>query len=172
MSAAAETKLPGTETSPAEDPTEAARAAKSRAQDRKPKRSRGRPSNAEKRRENLEEQLASIGMVLAGAAAATGSQALAADGVAVINHASPIAEALANLAEANPRVAKLLDGTVTGSAWLGVFFAVAPLIMEVAGNHGLLPGGAGDELEGDQAEPATARAFADLSAAVNGAGGA
>jgi hypothetical protein len=61
-----------------------------------------------------------------------------ADGVAIANHAEPIAEALAELAETNRYVARLLDGAGTVGGWLGLALAVAPLVAEIAANHGAL----------------------------------
>lgn len=108
----------------------------------KPKRTRkprsttgGRPSGKDKRREQVADQLTSIGMALNGVGFVAGQPALAADGRAVLDHADNIATALAELAETNPRVAKFIDGGVSGSAWIGVAIAVGGLARDIAANH-------------------------------------
>lgn len=118
------------------------------AKDRAP-RGPGRPSKTDRRRERTERlanQLASVsvGLLLISPA----------DAQAVGRHAQGIAEALAELAEQNAVVAKLLDGAATGGAWLGLLGAVVPLLLDIAGNHGLLPEGIAQLLGHAPPEPA------------------
>ena len=125
----------------------------------------GRPSGKDKRREAVADQLTSIGMALNGVGFVAGQPALAADGRAVLDHADNIAGALAELAETNPRVAKFIDGGVSGSAWIGVAIAVGGLARDIAANH--LP-----EPEPELAEtvePGAPSAFGGLADLVGGA---
>jgi hypothetical protein len=93
----------------------------------------GRPTVKAKRAERaaaLADQLtaASLGLALIAPA----------DAVAVGRHAEGIADALAQLADQNRLVAKLLDGATAGGAILGVFTAILPLAVELLANHGRL----------------------------------
>lgn len=135
MSDTAPGTLPGTEAEPdAAEPVEPVEAAKPK-RTRKRSTTGGRPNGKDKRREAVADQLTSIGMALSGIALVSGQPALAADGRAVLDHSDNIATALAELAETNQRVAKFIDGGVTGSAWLGVAIAVGGLARDIAANH-------------------------------------
>lgn len=63
-----------------------------------------------------------------------------ADALAIVEHAEPIAYALDRLAKENPAVKRVLERLLTSSAWGGVIVAVLPLVIAIAGNHGMLPG--------------------------------
>lgn len=64
-----------------------------------------------------------------------------ADGMVVLNGATPLAQALAKLAEENPSVKQNLERMLTAGAWSGVIAAVAPIAIGIAANHNLLPPG-------------------------------
>jgi hypothetical protein len=110
----------------------------------------GRKTSKALRAERVESQLIALGMSLSGLGVVTGQPAVMADGAAVAEHATNIAQSFAELAETNPRVAKFLDGAVGGSAWFGVALALGGLAQSVATNHGLF-----GELEPAPAEPST-----------------
>jgi hypothetical protein len=93
----------------------------------------GRPTVKAKRAERaaaLADQLTAVSLGLALIAPA--------DAVAVGRHAEAIAEALAQLADQNRLVARLLDGATAGGAIVGVFAAMLPLVVELLANHGRL----------------------------------
>lgn len=62
-----------------------------------------------------------------------------ADGIAIINGAEPLADALNNVAKDNDAVYRNLERMVTGSAWGGVFMALGGILLPIAANHNLLP---------------------------------
>lgn len=90
-------------------------------------RSPGRPSNIEKLGDQLGTQLTAIGALV--------MLANQADGEAVVRRAPELGDALAKLAEQNPRVRRLLEGGLTSSAWMGVAIAFGGLGLEIARNH-------------------------------------
>lgn len=93
----------------------------------------GRPSTKTKRAEraaNLADQLTTLSLGLA--------LLDPRDAAAVGRHAEAVADALAELADQNRMVARLLDGAAAGGALLGVFTALLPLVVELLANHGRL----------------------------------
>lgn len=158
---------PGTVPGTVAEPVEPVEPVETPAAD-KPKRTRkrsttgGRPSGKDKRREAVADQLTSIGMALNGVGFVAGQPAIAADGRAVLDHAENIAQALAELAETNERVARFIDGGVSGSAWIGVAIAVGGLARDIAANHMPIEADALDP----EAEPARTSAFDGLAATM------
>lgn len=110
------------------------------------------------RRESLERRIggaiASMGTGIAVAGAATGSEAVQADGLLVVQAAPNIAAALDKLAKDNPAVAVTLERMLTAGAWSGVIAAVTPVALGIAANHGALPRPLLDALGAGQAPPA------------------
>jgi hypothetical protein len=99
--------------------------------DRPPSRGPGRPSNSDKLREKLTVELSALGAFVAFLQPA--------DGEVIVRRAPEVADALVKLAETNQRVRRVLEGTLTSSAWLGVAIAVGPLVAELLVNHRVLP---------------------------------
>lgn len=99
--------------------------------DKAPSKGPGRPprNGLEKR---LAEQFTTIGLVV--------SAINVADGAVIIEHGENVARALDKLAAENPKVQAALDKWLTAGAWSGVATAVAPIVLGIAGNHGVLPG--------------------------------
>jgi hypothetical protein len=63
------------------------------------------------------------------------------DGQVIELHAASMAHAWAELANENPTVRRFLMGMTYGGAWRGVIAATLPVVLAIAGNHGLgLPG--------------------------------
>ena len=75
----------------------------------------GRPSNSQKLEKSLTDQFGSVAML----AMATDPRV----GLILMEDAPAHAAALTKLAEQNPKVRKMLEGGLTGSAWFGVLFA-------------------------------------------------
>jgi hypothetical protein len=135
----------------------AARAATSTSTDSSPKRGPGRPSNTERLERQLCDQLGAIALTVA----VLHPQ----DGMTLARRAPELAAAFAKLAEQNPRIRKMLEGSLTGSAWLQLTFALGGLGLELAQNHRAIPAPPSGEA------PAPAGGF-DLSAWANLAGSA
>ncbi len=64
---------------------------------------------------------------------------LQADGVAVAMHAPGIAEAVNQAAKMDPRIAQALESMNKAGPWATLAFAVLPLAMQIAANHGVIP---------------------------------
>lgn len=56
-------------------------------------------------------------------------------GTAVLEQSEPIGEALAALAETNPKIRAALQRATQASAWGGVLIAVSPVVMTVLSHH-------------------------------------
>lgn len=96
-----------------------------------PERKPGRPSTAAKQKEQLVALIATIG---------TGVFTVnAADGIAILNGAESLADALVKVAEKNPAVARVLDGLLKTSTYGELVMAAAAIGIPIAANHGLLP---------------------------------
>lgn len=116
----------------------AARRANASGKDSAPKATKTTPRKA-----TLESRLASAlvsmgGVVMAGAAVA-GSQPLQADGLVLIEHSANMAAAINKVADQDPRVKAALEKMLTAGVWSGVMAAMLPVLLAVAGNHGLVP---------------------------------
>lgn len=104
-----------------------------------PTRGPGRPKKSAQLADQLAAQIAGLGaMVTALGSTSIGTPAIEADGVAIIEHSTDIGAALAELAETNPKVKKALTASVSAGAWSGVLVAVAPLLLQIVGNHATL----------------------------------
>lgn len=106
-----------------------------------------------KARKNLEgrltETIATLGMTIAVAGMARGSDAIMADGQAVIAGAPGLAAALDKLAAENSAVNDALQKMLAASVWGGVITAVAAIALPIAANHNLIPAGIADALTSD-----------------------
>lgn len=115
-----------------------ARKAAGASNDSKPKVTKTAPRKA-----SLENRLAGalvgMGTMLTAAAAVTGSEALGADGVVVIQHSANLAAAINKAADQDPRVKAALEKMLTAGVWSGVAMAVVPVALAIAGNHGAIP---------------------------------
>lgn len=112
-----------------DDEKKKAPAKKAPAKKKGPGRARGSKSRADLT-PALRELLGTVGVAV--------SMFQPADGAAVLRHSDSIATALGKLAHEDARVYRALEAALTGTAWGGVAFAVAPLALEIAGNHGWL----------------------------------
>lgn len=100
----------------------------------------GRKPKAVADRQALERQLAeAFGMIGMGLMAIGTSDALRADGMAVIERAESLAQALGALAEQNESVRRVLTASVNGGAWFGVIAAFSGLGVAIAQNHQVIP---------------------------------
>lgn len=111
----------------------------------------GRPSVRSKRAQNVSRVVGGLGKMV-GAFDEF-------DGDCIIAGAPALGDALADLAESNPRVAKLLDGAVDLGASVNVISAVVAIIGPIVVHHGLFaalgPGDPQPEAErGDPPQPA------------------
>lgn len=61
------------------------------------------------------------------------------DGMAIVEGADALADALNRVAQDNDAVYRNLERMVTGSAWGGVIMAVGAIALPIAINHNLLP---------------------------------
>jgi hypothetical protein len=117
-----------------------ARQASAASDDSKPRAARTssapRKASLEKR---LTASLCSVGGMVAGLSAVTGSQPLAADGLVIIQQSADMAEAINRLAEEDPRIKAGLEKMLSAGAWSGVMAAVLPVVLAIGGNHGLIP---------------------------------
>lgn len=117
----------------------AAKAAAKRT-DSKPKTSKPTP-----RRASLEDRLATsivqLGTAVMLGGSVSGSAAVQADGQLIVQHAPSVANALANVAKDNPRVATALENMLTAGVWGGLAAAVIPLLLGIAANHNAIPPG-------------------------------
>lgn len=130
-----------------------ARKATSASNDSKPKATKTAPRKA-----TLESRLAgnlvSLGTMLSAGGAVAGSDALAADGLVVIQHSANLAAAINKVADQDPRVKAALEKMLTAGVWSGVAMAVVPVALAVLGNHGAIPPQLAAMLTGPQAAPA------------------
>lgn len=78
------------------------------------------------------------GLPLLAAGKATHSTALLADAVAISTHAEPVAEAVADLAVEDARVAAVLDKLMSVGPYSALIGAVMPLAIQLAANHGII----------------------------------
>lgn len=62
-----------------------------------------------------------------------------ADAAAITGHMPPIAKALNDLAQDKPEVAAVLDRVLAGGPYAALLTACAPLVVQLAHNHGLVP---------------------------------
>lgn len=62
-----------------------------------------------------------------------------ADGMAIMQGAVGLADALDALARENPQVRKVLEAALQTSAWSGVIVASASIVVPILSNHDLLP---------------------------------
>lgn len=140
---AAPTSTAGAEEPPAAKAGPArARAKRAPKRDAAPKPGPGRPSNKAKRAEKVGGMLATVGMCV--------MPFQPADGVAVMQHSPAIADAVAELAEQNKRIASFIDSATTNAAWVGVGIAVLPLVVQILANHELIPAELGALVAGAQ----------------------
>lgn len=82
--------------------------------------------------------LVSLGTMVTAAGAMT-MPALQLDGVALIQHAPAIAQALDKVAQNDPRVKEALERMLTAGTWSGLIAALLPLVLTIAANHGAIP---------------------------------
>ncbi|MFJ8188092.1 hypothetical protein [Streptomyces sp. NPDC096105] len=64
-----------------------------------------------------------------------------ADGIAIVQGAPALSEALAGLAEESPKAREFMEGALSGGAWLKVFTALGGIAVPILANHGLIPAG-------------------------------
>ena len=101
-----------------------------------PRRGPGRPSTKPKPKD-YRAGVEGIGQLAAGALLFVNH----ADAAAVMVHTPPIAQALHDLAQEDPRVAALLDKLLQVGPYGALLAAVAPLVLQVLCNHGKVPTG-------------------------------
>lgn len=94
------------------------------------------------REQTVAGQLMMLSAVLQGLALMSGddASALSADAATVVKYSDDVAKGLADAAQVSAVVAKLLDGSKDATALGTVAAALAPLMFEIAGNHGLIGG--------------------------------
>lgn len=103
-------------------------------------------------------QLVSIGTGVAVAGAML-SPAFQADGVLIVQNAGNVAKALDKVAQDQPQVKAALERMLTAGVWSGLATAMAPLVLGIAANHGMVPAsvaamlGAQAQVPEDQAPP-------------------
>lgn len=86
----------------------------------------------------LTTSLVTLGTGLAAAGSMT-SPAVTADGILVIRQAPDVSKALNDLARQDPRVAAALERMLTVGTYGALVAAVAPLMIGIAANHGVIP---------------------------------
>jgi hypothetical protein len=118
---------------------EAKRAQAKAAPDKSPKAASSKPAP---RRASLESRLqgtiASLGTSVMVAGAVAG-EAVSADGLLIVQAAPSLAAALDKIAKDNPAVAASLERMLTAGVWSGLIVALLPVLVGIAGNHGLIP---------------------------------
>lgn len=87
-------------------------------------RSPGRPSSIDKLAEHLQAQFAGLGLLVFAFNPTVGG--------ILVEDSEAHGKALAALAEQNPKIRKMLEGGVTGSAWVGVAIAFGSTGMKVS----------------------------------------
>lgn len=135
---------PAQDTKPSRPTTRAGRAAARKAaaartgQDAKPKATKPMPRKGalDKR---LTTALVSVGGMVAGLSMVTGSEPLKADGLVIIENSANMAEAINRLADEDPRIKAALERMLSAGAWSGVLAATLPVVLAIAGNHGMVP---------------------------------
>lgn len=95
----------------------------------------GRPTNKAKLEKTLADQLMTLGLGISGIGVVSGNGVVAQDGVIVTEHAEPVAKALADLADTNPKIRKFLEKGVESTGWVGVALAVGGLTKAIVSNH-------------------------------------
>lgn len=65
------------------------------------------------------------------------------DGLCIIDRANEAAIALADLADENKQVAKMLDNLTVAGGYAAVFAVIASMIVPILARHGVLPGQVG-----------------------------
>lgn len=102
-----------------------------------------KPTKASPRKASLESRLAaalsSMGGMVMVAGAAAGTQPVQADGLVLIQHSADMAAAINKVADQDPRVKAALEKMLTAGVWSGVAVAMLPVVLAIAGNHGLVP---------------------------------
>lgn len=73
------------------------------------------------------------------------------DAMVVVQGAPRLSDALAHLANENPRVKKALEALLESGAWLQVGAALSAIVIPIAANHGLLPQGVSQAMSMAQA---------------------
>lgn len=86
----------------------------------------------------LQTQLATIGLVVSGVGGMT-SPAVQADGILIVSQSATVAKALADVAKNDPKVARILERTLTVGTYGALAGALAPLAIGIAANHGMVP---------------------------------
>lgn len=117
----------------------AAKAAQAKAAPDKSPKATSKPTP---RRASLESRLAgsiaSLGTSVAVAGAVAGD-AVVQDGLLIVQSAPALAGALDKIARDNPAIAASLERMLTAGVWSGLVVALLPLLVGIAGNHGLIP---------------------------------
>lgn len=136
---------------------------KAKGKEKAPSSSTPRPRKADLEN-RLTTSLVTLGTGLTAAGAMT-SPAIAADGILVIRQAPDVSKALSDLAKNDPRVAAALERMLTVGTYGALVAAVAPLMIGIAANHGVIPahvaGMVGVELPDPEALFDHAREMAD-----------
>lgn len=105
----------------------------------------GRPAKASKRADSVTGILSGVGIAVMAFEPN--------DGMAIIEGAADLGQALSNLADKNAKVAKALDALNETSAWAEVAVAVGGIAVPILRNHGLF----GAPKQTEQASPPAAR---------------
>lgn len=108
----------------------------------KPK-ARPRAGTRAAREQTVAGQLMMLSAMLQGFALMSGdggASALSKDAATILKHSDDVSKGLADAAQVSAFVAKLLDGSKDATALGTVAAALAPLMFEIAGNHGLIGG--------------------------------
>lgn len=139
---------------------EARRAEKAAAKAAKADKAPSSTSSSRPRKATLENRLAgsltTLGLLVTATGAGTGQAAIQADGALIIANAPSVAHALDELAKQDPRVAKALERALTVGVYGQLIGALAPLIIGIAANHGIIPANLAAVVGAEQAPPAAA----------------
>jgi hypothetical protein len=125
-----------------------ARKAAAASNDSKPKTTKTAPRKATLEN-RLAASLSSLGTAVLAGGAATGSQALQADGLVVIQSSADMAAAINKVADNDPRVKAALEKMLTAGVWGGLVATMVPVALAIAGNHGLIPPGVAAMMAGN-----------------------
>ena len=104
--------------------------------------SSGRQSVSKQRiQEGMTELYVTLGVVVSGGGNLVSSNQLQLDGMLIGQSANKLGAAWADLAEKDPKVKKALTKLLSSGGWSMVIAAHAPLVLGIAGNHGVkIPG--------------------------------
>lgn len=99
--------------------------------DKTPSQARKKTKGTRELQQSLEVFFSSVGIAV--------TMANQQDGAAIINGTPGLASALANTAENNPKLRKMLENMTTGFAYSELIAASAVIIVPILANHNLLP---------------------------------